>query len=117
MARFVLSAFADEAGASLSQQISALKDNSIKYIEPRNIDGKGILELSDEELLYVRNQLEQNGIKVNSIGSPIGKYRIEVVFDSYIPIINQAFKVAKLLGTNLIRIFSFFVKQNELCKW
>ena len=117
MAIFALSAFADEAGSSLSQQIKALKDNSIKYIEPRNIDGKGILDLTDEELNEVKNQLDKNGIKVNSLGSPIGKYPIEDDFESYIPKIKRSFQVAKLLGTNLIRMFSFFVSQDALDKW
>ena len=53
MARFVLSAFADEAGSLLSEQINALKENEIDYIEPRNIEGKGLISLSDEELFDV----------------------------------------------------------------
>ena len=51
MAKFVLSAFADEAGSSIEEQIAALKANGIDFIEPRNIGGKGILTLTDEELL------------------------------------------------------------------
>ena len=50
MAKFVFSAFADEAGASLDEQISALKGNGIHYIEPRNIDNKCIVDFTDEEL-------------------------------------------------------------------
>ena len=56
MARFVLSAFADEAGSSLDEQIKALKRNGIGYIEPRNINGKPILTLTDEELIEVKKQ-------------------------------------------------------------
>jgi hypothetical protein len=117
MAKFVLSAFADEAGNELSEQIKALCDNGIHYIEPRNIGGKGILELSDEELYSIKKELDSHKIKVNSIGSPIGKYPIEDDFDSYIPKVLRSFEVAKILGTNLIRMFSFFVKQEELDKW
>ena len=117
MAKFVLSAFADEAGNDLSDQINALTENGIGFIEPRNIGGKGILELSDEELYAIKQELDRNGIKVNSIGSPIGKYPIEDDFDSYIPKVIRSFEVAKILGTNLIRMFSFFVEQDELEKW
>ena len=45
MAKFALSAFADEAGSSLAEQIAALKANDIDYIEPRNIDKTGILDI------------------------------------------------------------------------
>ena len=43
MANFYLSAFADEAGDSVEEQISALRENEIKFIEPRFINGKPIL--------------------------------------------------------------------------
>ena len=114
MAKFVFSAFADEAGNSLDEQISALKDNGIHYIEPRNIDGKCIIDFSDDELLAIKSRLDENGIKVGSVGSPIGKYPITDDFDSYIPKVKRAIEVAKLLGTKYIRMFSFFVGQNEL---
>lgn len=114
MAKFVFSAFADEAGNSLNEQINALKDNGIHYIEPRNIDGKCIIDFTDEELLEIKARLDENGIKVGSLGSPIGKYPITDDFDSYIPKVKRAIEVAKLLGTKYIRMFSFFVEQNEL---
>ena len=50
MANFVFSAFADEAGSSLDEQIAALVANGIRYIEPRNIGGKSIIDFTDEEL-------------------------------------------------------------------
>ena len=117
MAKFVLSAFADEAGPSLDEQISALKGNGISYIEPRNIDGKCIVDFSDEELLAIKARLDENGIKVGSLGSPIGKYPITDDFDAYIPKVKRAIEIAKLLGTKYIRMFSFFVEQNELPKY
>ena len=102
MAKFVFSAFADEAGPSLDEQISALKDNGIHYIEPRNIDGKCIVDFSDEELLAIKARLDENGIKVGSLGSPIGKYPITDDFDAYIPKVKRAIEIAKLLGTKYI---------------
>ena len=80
MARFALSAFADEAGSTLDEQIAALKENGIDYIEPRKINGKGILELSDDEIIEIKKKLDSAGIKVNSLGSPIGKYPINEDF-------------------------------------
>lgn len=114
MARFVLSAFADEAGTLLSEQIAALERNGIGYIEPRNINGKPILKLTDEELIEVRTQLDAHGIRVNSLGSPIGKYPIHEPFDNHLPDFYRALEVCKLLGTDKMRMFSFFTKQDEL---
>ena len=114
MAKFVLSAFADEAGSSLDEQIAALNRNEIGYIEPRNINSKPILTLTDEELAEVKNELDKNGIKVNSLGSPIGKYPIKEPFEKHLVDFHRAIEVCKLLGTDKMRMFSFFVEQSEL---
>lgn len=116
MARFVLSAFADEAGSTLEEQIIALKENEIDYIEPRNINKKGILTFSDNELKEIKNTLDRNGIKVNSLGSPIGKYPIENDFEPHLLETRRAIEVCKLLGTENMRMFSFFTPQSDLDK-
>lgn len=117
MAEFILSAFADEAGTTLSEQIAALKRNEINYIEPRNINGKPILTLTDEELAEVRSELDKNGIKVNSLGSPIGKYPITEPFEVHLRDFMRAIEVCKLLGTDKMRMFSFFVDQSKLAEY
>ena len=109
MAEFILSAFADEAASTLSGQISALTENGIYHIEPRNIDGRGILDYSEDELLNIKKQLDENGIKVNSIGSPIGKYKIEDDFEPHFALFKKALKAAVILGAPYIRMFSFFL--------
>ena len=114
MAKFILSAFADEAGTTLDEQIAALKRNGINYIEPRNINGKPILTLTDDELSVVKSELDRNGIKVNSLGSPIGKYPINEPFEKHLPDFERAIQVCKMLDTDKMRMFSFFTKQNEL---
>ncbi len=117
MARFVFSAFADEAGSSLDEQIKALKENGISYIEPRNIGGKPILTLTDEELFSVKAELDKNGIKVNSLGSPIGKFPIEKPLEEHLPDFERALRACEIFGTKNMRMFSFYVKQDELSKW
>ena len=117
MVRYCLSAFADEAADSLDGQITALKENRIGFIEPRNIDGKGILTLSDEELFEVKKKLDEAGIKVNSLGSPIGKYPIEDDFEIHLNLFKRALEICKILKTDKIRMFSFYVKPDELEKW
>ena len=113
MAKFVLSAFADEAGATLSEQIAALKENGIDYIEPRNIAGRGILLYSEKELEQIKRELDENGIKVGSLGSPIGKYPIEKPFDTHLEDFERALRACEILGTKNMRIFSFFIPEGK----
>ena len=47
MARFILSAFADEASPSLDEQLQALKEEGIGLIELRGVDGKNCSKLNN----------------------------------------------------------------------
>ncbi len=117
MAKFILSAFADEAASSLDGQISALRENGIYHIEPRNIDGKGILEYTEAELQEIKRKLDENGIKVGSLGSPIGKYKIEDDFVPHFTLFKKALSAAEILGSENIRMFSFFIPEGERAKY
>ena len=63
MAKFILSAFADEAGDSLASQIAALQRNGIGYIEPRAIDKKGVIFKTDDQLKEIRRTLDDGGTR------------------------------------------------------
>lgn len=114
MAEFVFSAFADEAGSSLEEQICALKENEISYIEPRNINKKSILDYSEDELVEIEKKLSAAGIKVNSLGSPIGKYNITDDFQVHLERFEKALTACKILKTDKMRMFSFFVDADKL---
>ena len=44
-----LSAFADEASANFAEQIAALREERIPFIELRGLDGKNVADLTDAE--------------------------------------------------------------------
>ena len=115
MAQFLISAFADEAAKDLKGQIAALKRNGLRCIEPRNING-AVLKKSDEELMEIAEQLRSNGISVPSLGSPIGKYKIDDDFDVHLADFRRALRACEILGAKNMRIFSFFVPQNRLAE-
>ncbi len=113
MAKFVFSAFADEASSVFDEQIVALKRNGLTYIEVRGIDGAGILDKTDDELKAVKEKLDANGIKVSAIGSPIGKYDITAEFEPHLEAFKRAVNAAKILDTKNIRMFSFFIPDEK----
>ena len=57
-----LCAFADEAASGLKEQISALKENGIKYLELRSIDGKNVLSFTDAEIKKYSEELKKAGV-------------------------------------------------------
>ena len=103
-----LAAFADEASSSLEGQIKALKRNGIEYIELRGINGKNISEITVEDAKKYAKTLSASGIKVWSIGSPIGKIDIRDYSEEYKEKFRHICRLAKIFGTDKLRIFSFY---------
>ncbi len=113
MARFLISAFADEAASDLKGQIDALKRNGLEYIEIRAIDGKCVIDYTEDEIKAFADELASAGIKVSSLGSPIGKYDIIEPFEPHFERFKKAVKTAQILGTKKIRMFSFFIPDGK----
>lgn len=110
---FILSGFSDEASPNLKEQIALLQKLGVKYMEPRNVNGKNIVDLSDGELRDMAGQLADAGIGVSSIGSPVGKIGIDDDIDAECRRLDRALTAAEILNAPYIRIFSFFVKTEE----
>ena len=70
-------AFADEASPSIDEQIAAMKRNGLNGLEIRGVDGENVSVISLNKAREVRRKLEDAGLSVWSIGSPIGKIDIK----------------------------------------
>lgn len=103
-----LCAFADEASASLSGQITALRRNEIPYLEIRGIDGKNIKDVTANEAREIKKRLDDAGISVWSMGSPIGKIEIEGDLAAHFDDFKRILETADIFGAKHIRMFSFF---------
>ncbi len=103
-----LSAFSDEAGNSIQEQIDAVKRNGIPYIELRSIDGKNVADFTLDEAKAYQAELEKNGVAVWSIGSPLGKVDIDVDFEEYKNKVRHVCELANIFKATKIRMFSFF---------
>lgn len=113
MAKFLFSAFADEASSDILEQIAACKANGIEYIELRNVNGKNISNFTVEEAKRLKELLDENGMKVSSIGSHYGKIQIDEDFAPHFEAFKQTVEVAKVLDTKYIRMFSFFFTKGQ----
>ena len=113
MAKFILSAFADEAGQSLDVQIKALKKAGIRGVELRNVDGKSVRDLTVDEAKKIKAKLDMNGIFVSSLGSPFGKIGVGDDFEPHFAQFVNALDVCKALGCDRMRMFSFYYPKGE----
>ena len=121
----LLSGFADEAAndKTLDQQFSAFAALGMRYFSIRFVDAgngiKNVMALDDSELETVKQKIDEYGLSVSSLGSPIGKTKLLDVddgtttpyrpFDQYLAEnVPRACELTNALGAKLIRGFSFY---------
>ncbi len=112
MAKFIYSAFSDEYSDDFVTQCKGMKSLGIDYIEIRHADGKSISEMKDPDLKEIKSKLDCYGLKISSIGSPLGKIKISDDFDSHLDLTKKICETALYLGTKNIRMFSFYPSPN-----
>lgn len=110
MEQFALSAFADEYSPSIDGQIEGLRKNGVGYMEIRGVDGTNISDITIDKAREVREKLDRAGIRVSAIGSPIGKIDIEDDFEPHLEKFRHTAALARVLGCERIRMFSFYHK-------
>ena len=119
MANLILSAFSDEYADGLVEQCKALNDFGISYMEMRGVNGKNVSTLTKAEILEAKRTLLDYGIKVSSIGSPLGKIKIDGDLKGHLETAKRVFETANELGAKYIRMFSFYLpegKTREECR-
>lgn len=109
MSKWMISAFADEHSPDLAGQIAALQSFDISNIELRFIDGKNVADLSAAEAKLVKQSLDNGGIRVSAVGSPLGKINLADDFPSHMEKARRVFETARILDTDKIRMFSFYL--------
>lgn len=108
MGKFIISAFADEYDKQFSEQLCALRKFGIHNIELRFIDGKNVADITSSEAIELKRKLDECGIVVSAIGSPIGKIALDGDMEGHLAIAEGVFANAKILGTDRVRMFSFY---------
>ena len=121
----LLSGFADESALSkqANEQFAALAAIGLEYYSIRFVDVgggiKNVMALDDAEIKLLQQMHADYGMKVSSIGSPIGKVKLLDVDDGtankFIPFekylsedVSIACDRAEAFGAKLLRGFSFY---------
>lgn len=109
----IISGFADEIDKDLDIQIDVLHQLGQEYIEFRGADGVTVGRYTIEQAKETMARLDAAGIKVSSIGSPIGKIKINEEFEPHFEVYKRIVEIAKIMGTKNVRMFSFFIPEGE----
>ena len=113
MKQFTLAAFADEAGSDVEVQIRALQENGVPCLEIRGVGDKNITALTVDEAKELKKRLDDAGISVWSIGSPLGKISVGDEFAPHLDTFKHTLELSRVLGAGNIRMFSFFCPKGE----
>jgi L-ribulose-5-phosphate 3-epimerase len=122
---FSIAAITDEFSLDLDTALDAMANIGMTGAELRLIGDHNMIDLSDAEVADVRRRVEQRGMQVLGIASPVLKCvlpdappideRLEQdVFGSAYTIDDQprlsqrAFEIAELTGAKIIRVFSYW---------
>ncbi|GIP39809.1 hypothetical protein J31TS4_30890 [Paenibacillus sp. J31TS4] len=121
-----LGVLTDEVSPKLVEALEWIEQQGFEHVEIRMVDGKNIMTVTDEEATLIKESVAGRGLYVSAIASPVFKCALdpkravasgdtfgqdEESVEAHFAKLQRAFEVAQLLGTNKIRIFSFWREQ------
>jgi len=107
-ATWTLSGFGDEIDPDPAIQATVLQALGARHIEVRSAWGVNIVDLDPAQLDRLAGVLEERGMGVSAIASPVGKVDVALPVSHEVDRLGRAIAAAKRLGTRYIRLFSFF---------
>jgi sugar phosphate isomerase/epimerase len=110
---WTLTGFADEISPELEEQLETLAQESMGYMELRSVWNTNVLDLTDDELDRVKSATAERGIRISSVGSPIGKVPVTEPFGPHLERFGRAMRVADVMESPYIRVFSFFIPEGQ----
>lgn len=123
--RLPIAAITDEFSPNLARAIPMLREIGMSGAELRVVNGKNIMDLSDDELKRTKEMLQEAELDVISIASPVLKcvlpnapeidsrfqhdiFASKHTFDDQPRLIEHALSLAEFFGARIIRVFSYW---------
>jgi sugar phosphate isomerase/epimerase len=110
---WTLTGFADEVSPDFSEQVALLTTLGIRHLEFRSAWKTNILDLSEAQLTDAKAMLDDAGISVSSIGSPIGKIKVSGDLAPHLDRMRHAATLANYFDAKYVRVFSFFIDKGD----
>lgn len=110
---WTLSGFGDEIDPDPKIQAAVMLALGASHIEVRSAWGVNVVELSDAQVSELKAILDESGLKVSAVASPIGKVDVSLPAVHEVERLRRIIEVAKALDTRYIRMFSFFRAEDK----
>ncbi|WP_311211455.1 MULTISPECIES: sugar phosphate isomerase/epimerase family protein [unclassified Arthrobacter] len=108
-----LSGFGDEVDPDPAIQAAVLLALGASHLEVRSAWGTNVSELEPEAVQRLKEILDEKGLKVSAVASPIGKVDVSLPVEHELARLRQIISVAKALDTKYVRIFSFYRGEDQ----
>ncbi|HLL87984.1 MAG TPA: sugar phosphate isomerase/epimerase family protein [Tepidisphaeraceae bacterium] len=108
-----LAAFADEISPQLDEQIRVCRECGVTHFELRGVYGKNVLDFDNGLRNEIKQKLADDGMGVVSIGSPIGKVKVNEPWEKHFDRFKVAVDAAEFFGAPFVRLFSYFPAEGE----
>ena len=105
-----ITGFADEIAPELTAQIAGLKGLGMSYVE---MHGENLIYHTDEKVEQIKKTLDDNGIRLSALGSPLGKILITDDFTPHFEEFKRAVEISHKMECPTIRMFSFYLPQES----
>ena len=110
----------DEYSSALSEALTFARKHQLKYLELRNINGKNVTDLTENEALSYSTQIAEAGILVSSLTSPFlywqqAEHNFNIMgqhIDSEQEYFTKLMDLADIFGAQHISIYSYL--QNNI---
>ena len=125
MTHLAVGAITDEFSSDLDVALDAMSALGLNGVELRVVDGKNIIDLTDDEIQSVRRRVLARGMHIVGIASPVLKcvlpgappvdtrFQMDTFgakhgFDDQARLADRAFAIAAMLQASVIRVFSYW---------
>lgn len=110
---WTLSGFGDEIDPDPKVQAAVMLALGASHIEVRSAWGTNVVDLDDTQVAELKSVLDDAGLKVSAVASPIGKVDIGLPAAHEVERLRRIIEVARALDTRYIRMFSYFRAENQ----
>ena len=107
----MITGFSDEIDQDLKIQVESIKKLGISHIEMRGVDGNNLIYHSNEKVKEIKKYLDENGITLSALGTPLGKISITDSFEPHFEEFKRAIEIAHMMDTPALRMFSFYLPE------